>query len=49
LTGRNDDQTLTYSNGTGLSLKQDTIVLYADTMLGLFWDGTNWVQMWLNQ
>lgn len=41
--GRNDDQTVQFDDGTGLSLNGPAI-LAADSMLGLWFDGTNWVE-----
>ena len=43
LIGRNDTNTVTLANGTGLSLNGGA-VLAADNVLSLFWDGTNWLE-----
>jgi hypothetical protein len=43
LVGRNDTQSLKLEDGTGLSLRGE-IYLIADSVLSLFWDGTNWVE-----
>lgn len=44
LVGRDDTNTVTYSNGTGLSLN-GPVVLTEDLTIRLSWDGTNWVEM----
>ena len=41
LVGRNDTNTLTLDDGTGLSLN-GVMVLSADSIITLLWDGTNW-------
>lgn len=43
LVGRSDTNTLTLSDGTGLSLN-GAMTLYADSVLTLVWDGTNWTE-----
>lgn len=43
LVGRNNDQTVKLEDGNGLSLRGE-IYLAADSVLSLFWDGTNWVE-----
>lgn len=47
LIGRNDTNTLTLEHGTGLALN-GPCVLVADAVIGLVWDGTNWVEMFRN-
>jgi hypothetical protein len=44
LIGRSDTNTVTISNGTGLSLNSSA-VLGADDVIQLIWDGTNWTEM----
>lgn len=41
LKGRSDTNTVSFANGTGLSLNGDCL-LGDDSTLGLTWDGTNW-------
>jgi hypothetical protein len=41
--GRSDSNTVTFADGTGLSLN-GSITMYADSVLSLIWDGTNWVE-----
>lgn len=43
LIGRNDDQTVQFDDGNGMSLNGPA-VLGADSMLGVFYDGTNWTE-----
>lgn len=42
--GRNNDQTLKFENGTGLSMNGECY-LGADDVLAFMWDGTNWVEL----
>lgn len=42
--GRNDSQTLTLSNGTGLELNGEAVLGASDSLL-LVWDGTVWVEL----
>lgn len=42
---RNNDQTVTFDDGTGLSLNGQ-FVCGADSALGLFWDSSVWVEMY---
>lgn len=44
LQGRSDTNTVTLSNGTGLSLN-GSAVMGADDILSLIWDGTSWTEM----
>lgn len=48
LVGRDDTNTILLEDGTGLSLNGPCI-LNADNAIGLFWDGTNWSEMWRRQ
>jgi len=43
IVGRNDDQTVQFDDGTGMSLNGPA-VLAADSILGVWFDGTNWVE-----
>lgn len=45
LIGRSDTNTVTLDDGTGLSLN-GSCILDADNAIGLFWDGTNWSELW---
>ncbi len=44
LRGRNDSQTVTIADGTGLSLN-GSMTIKADDSITLRWDGTNWVEI----
>lgn len=44
LIGRSDTNSITLSDGTGLSLN-GPITLSADSVLSLVWDGTNWTEV----
>lgn len=43
LIGRNNDQTVTYFNGTGLYLKSDSITLGENDIANFVWDTSVWV------
>lgn len=48
LCGRSDSNTVLLEDGTGLSLNGQCL-LAEDSVLGLFWDGTNWVEMFRSE
>jgi hypothetical protein len=48
LIGRSNTNTLTVSDGTGLDLN-GPMTLQASSVLGLIWDGTNWVEEYRRQ
>ncbi len=44
LVGRDDTRPVIFQDGNGLSLNGD-FTAYANTVLGLFWDGTTWTEI----